>query len=97
MTKTFAIYILTNATHRVLYTGVTSDLLKRLYQHQSKDIQGFTSRYHVNKLVYYEMADNPETAIVREKALKGWTRKKKIDLIQSVNPQWNDLSETLSL
>jgi putative endonuclease len=68
---------------------------KRVYQHRMKLVPGFTSRYNVHKLVYYEVADNPEAAIVREKQIKGGSRQKKIDLISGMNPQWQDLYETL--
>ena len=93
--KQYYIYILTNKLHTVLYTGVTSDLPKRVYQHRMKMVPGFTSRYNVDKLVYYEVADNPEAAILREKQIKAGSRAKKIDLINSMNPQWQDLHETL--
>ncbi len=93
--KQFFIYILTNKHHTVLYTGVTSDLKKRVYQHRMKRIAGFTSRYNVSKLVCYEVADNPEAAISREKQLKAGSRAKKIDLINGMNPQWQDLYQTL--
>ncbi len=93
--KQFFIYILTNKHHTVLYTGVNSDLKKRVYQHRMKLIAGFTSRYKVSWLVYYEVADNVEAAISREKQIKAGSRAKKIDLINSLNPQWRDLYETL--
>ncbi len=72
MRKQYFVYILTNKHHTMLYTGVTSDLPKRIYQHRMKSVPGFTSRYNVDKLVYYDVADNPEAAIVREKQIKGW-------------------------
>jgi putative endonuclease len=95
MEKQYFVYILTNKRHTVLYTGVTSDLQKRVYQHRMRLTPGFTSRYNVDKLVFYEVADNPYAAISREKQIKGGSRKKKIDLINSMNPQWLDLYETL--
>jgi putative endonuclease len=95
MEKQYFVYILTNKRHRVLYTGVTSDLEKRIYQHRNKLIAGFTSRYNVDKLVFYEVADNPYAAISREKQIKGGSRQKKIDLINGMNPQWLDLFEML--
>jgi putative endonuclease len=70
-------------------------LQKRVYQHRMKLVPGFTTRYNVDKLVYYEVADNPEAAIMREKQIKGGSRRKKIDLINSMDPQWQDLYETL--
>ncbi len=93
--KQFFIYILTNGHHTVLYTGVSSDLKKRVYQHRMKLVAGFTSRYNVTQLVYYEVADNAEAAILREKQIKAGSRTKKIDLINSMNPQWLDLYEAL--
>jgi putative endonuclease len=95
MPKQYFVYILTNKHHTVLYTGVTSDLQKRVYQHRMKMVPGFTGRYNVSKLVYYEVADNPEAAIVREKQIKAGSRQKKIDLINAINPQRQDLYETL--
>lgn len=90
-----AVYILTNKWHRVFYTGVTGDLQRRIEEHKQKLVPGFTSRYNVTKLVYYETTENPEAAIAREKQIKGWTRQKKIDLIEQMNPTWNDLSGDL--
>lgn len=87
----YYIYILTNKTNRVLYVGVTNNLPRRLYEHQNKLIDGFTKRYNLNKLVYFEEYSEIEMAIAREKQLKGWVRRKKNDLIESVNPSWNDL------
>lgn len=87
----YYIYILTNKTNRVLYIGVTNNLPRRLYEHQNKLVDGFTKRYNLNKLVYFEEYSEIEMAIAREKQLKGWVRRKKNDLIESVNPSWNDL------
>jgi putative endonuclease len=95
MEKQYFVYILTNKRHTVLYTGVTGDLAKRIYQHRNKLVAGFTSRYNVDNLVSYEVADNPYAAISREKQIKGGSRQKKIDLINGMNPQWVDLYETL--
>ena len=85
------VYILSNRV-RTLYIGVTRDLERRLYEHKCKLVDGFTKKYNVTWLVYYESTDNPEAAIAREKELKGWRRAKKIKLIESLNPQWRDLS-----
>ena len=85
------VYILSNRV-RTLYIGVTRDLERRLYEHKCKLVDGFTKRYNVTWLVYYESTDNPEAAIAREKELKGWRGAKKIRLIESVNPRWRDLS-----
>ncbi|MEA2996816.1 MAG: putative endonuclease [Alphaproteobacteria bacterium] len=95
MEKQYFVYILTNKRHTVLYTGVTSDLQKRVYQHRMKLVAGFTSRYNVDKLVFYEVADNPDAAISREKQIKGRSRAKKIGLINNMNSQWQDLYESL--
>jgi putative endonuclease len=95
MRKQYYVYMLTNKRHTVLYTGVTSDLQKRVYQHRMKLVPGFTNRYNVEELVFYEVADNPEAAILREKQIKAGSRAKKIDLINGMNPQWLDLYESL--
>ncbi len=89
-------YILTNKSHTVLYVGVTSDLSRRIQQHKSFAIPGFVSTYRCCKLVYYERFECIEDAIQREKQLKGKTRKKKIDLINSTNMKWQDLATGLS-
>lgn len=75
----------------VLYTGITGDLIKRAYEHKQKLVEGFTKKYNINKLVYYEIFDDPENAIAREKQIKAGSRKKKIALIESTNPEWKDL------
>jgi len=93
--KTGYVYILTNKANTVLYTGVTSDLPKRIYQHKRKMVDGFSKKYNLDKLVYYEILDDIENAISREKQIKGWVRKKKIELIDSLNPTWNDLYENI--
>ena len=80
---------------KTLYTGVTNNLVRRVYEHKNKLIEGFTKKYNINKLVYFELFDNPDDAIKREKQIKGWLRKKKIDLIESMNPEWKDLSNGL--
>jgi putative endonuclease len=85
------VYILTNDSDKVLYTGVTSDLVKRVYEHKEKMVEGFTKKYNVDKLVYYEVSDGIEEAILREKQIKAGSRKKKIDLIKSMNPGFKDL------
>ena len=93
MGKHYYIYILTNKYNRVLYTGVTRNLVKRVYEHKAKLKEGFTSKYNVNKLVYFEVFNDPYLAIVREKQIKGGSRKKKLDLIRKMNPEWKDLYE----
>jgi putative endonuclease len=92
MNKTFYTYILASRS-RVIYTGVTNDLARRVYEHKKKLVLGFTSKYNVNQLVYYEEYNHPEEAILREKQIKGWLRIKKIKLIEDMNPDWKDLSE----
>lgn len=89
------VYIITNLNNRVLYTGVTSDLVKRVYEHRNKLVEGFTRKYNVTKLVYYETFDDIVNAIAREKQIKGWLRSKKITLIENSNPGWKDLYEGL--
>ncbi|MFQ5872841.1 MAG: GIY-YIG nuclease family protein [Dehalococcoidia bacterium] len=76
-----------------LYTGVTSDLARRVYGHRHKQVDGFTKRYNVSKLVYYELTEDIRSAIAREKQIKGWLRKKKVALVESLNPYWVDLAE----
>ena len=88
--KSYYIYILTNKNNTVLYVGVTNDLLRRVWQHKSKLIEGFTKKYNVTKLVYFEKYDNPTSAITREKRLKAGQRKKKLELINSFNKGWKD-------
>lgn len=89
----YHVYILTNWSNEVLYTGITNNLKRRLYEHKHKLTKGFTEKYNVDKLVYFDSTTSVEAAILREKQIKGWSRKKKIDLIESVNPKWKDLSE----
>lgn len=96
MEKSGYIYLMTNQRNQVLYTGVTSDLVKRVYEHKQKLVEGFTKKYNVSKLVYYEAFDEIMEAIAREKQIKGRLRKKKIAFIESVNPEWNDLYELVS-
>jgi len=90
--KTYYVYIMTNKS-RTLYTGVTGNLEKRVSQHKLKLIPGFTSRYHLARLVYYETCNDVRAAIQREKQIKGWLRAKKVALIIAHNPAWRDLSE----
>ncbi len=85
------IYIMTNKNNKVLYIGVTSDLPRRITEHKTGMIEGFTKKYNTHKLVYVEQYNDIETAIQREKQLKGWSHKKKVDLIERVNPDWEDI------
>ena len=91
----YYIYILTNKVNTVLYTGQTSSLLERVQQHNQGMAEGFTKRYGIYKLVYYETAEDLDGALYREKQIKGYTRKKKIALIENMNPKWADLSDKL--
>ena len=95
MDKNYYVYILTNKRNQVLYTGVTNDLKRRVYEHREKLVSGFTKKHNVYKLVFYEAADSIEAAIRREKQIKGGSRQKKIDLIIGMNPRWRDLYEEL--
>ncbi len=91
-TKNYYVYIMTNKSG-TLYIGVTNNIKKRVWQHKSKLIDGFTKKYNIQHLIYFETFDDISSAIAREKVLKGWLRKKKIELINSINPEWNDLSQ----
>ena len=90
----YFVYIMTNKS-QTLYTGVTNNLLKRVYQHKNKLIDGFTKKYNITILIYYETHEDLRAAIAREKQIKGWLRKKKIALIASMNPEWKDLYSEL--
>ncbi len=92
MGRQYYVYILTNKS-RTLYTGVTSDLERRVYDHKHKLVPGFASKYNITQLVYFDETQDIQAAISREKQIKGWLRRKKIALIESVNPEWKDLSE----
>ena len=93
--KRYYVYILTNAKHTTLYTGVTNNLKKRVWQHKGKFVESFTKRYHVDMLMYYEVSNSIESAITREKQIKAGSRQKKIDLIINMNPEWRDLYDEL--
>jgi putative endonuclease len=93
--KYYYVYILSNKYNNVLYVGITNDLIRRVYEHKNKLVEGFTEKYNVDKLVYYELFNDPINAITREKQLKGYSRKKKVELINSFNPEWEDLYESL--
>jgi len=90
--KYYFVYILTNWNNRVLYIGITNNLERRNFEHKNKLVDGFTSKYNLNKLVYFETFEDSLLAIAREKELKKWSRKKKDDLIKTKNPEWKDLS-----
>ncbi len=93
--KTFYVYMMTNRSCVVLYIGITNSLVRRVWQHQHGEIAGFTKRYNVDRLVYYECFDDPRDAISREKELKGWRRVRKNALMETLNPKWSDLSAML--
>ena len=88
LTKVYYVYILTNFINSVLYTGVTNNLVRRVYEHRSHLVKGFTDKYNVTKLVYFEATDDIEGAIFREKQIKGGSRQKKLNLVNSKNPNW---------
>ena len=88
-------YIMASGKNGTLYTGVTSDLIKRVYEHRNNLVEGFTSKYKVHRLVYWEMTDDIVVAIKREKQIKGWHRKWKLELIESMNPSWQDLYDKI--
>src|SRR5439155_19121727 len=93
--KAFYVFMMTNRSRVVLYTGITNSLMRRVWQHQNGEVEGFTKTYKVNRLVYYERFNHPRDAIAREKEIKGWRREKKSALVESMNPKWADLSPML--
>lgn len=95
MPKQAFVYMVTNLDNRVIYTGVTTNLKGRIWQHRNKVVGGFTSRYKATKLIYYEVFDDPYNAIVREKQIKSWNRARKVGLIEAHNSEWRDLWEEI--
>jgi len=95
MGRQYYVYIMTNKHNKVLYTGITNDLKRRVYEHKEKLVDGFTKKYNITKLVYYEVFEDPENAILREKQIKAGSRQKEIDLINSTNRKWLNLYEEL--
>jgi putative endonuclease len=95
MSRQYYVYIMTNKYNTVLYTGITNNLKSRIYEHKEKLVAGFTDKYNIKKLVYYEVFDDPENAISREKQIKAGSRQKKIQLINSMNKEWRDLYERI--
>ena len=89
--KDYYVYILTNEYNNVMYIGVTNNLVRRVYEHKTGIIEGFTKKYRVHKLVYYETSHDVKAALQREKQLKGWTRERKNALVESVNPEWKEI------
>ena len=96
MVKNFFVYILCNERNGTLYTGVTSDLIKRVYEHKNNLADGFTKKYNVHSLVWYEAHETAESAITKEKQIKKWNRKWKLELIEKFNPEWDDLYNSLT-
>jgi putative endonuclease len=94
--RQYYVYILTTQNNTVLYTGVTNDLIRRIYEHKHNLIDGFTKKYFVHKLVYFEMVEDAMSAIEREKQIKSWVREKKIALVNSSNPEWYDLYDEIT-
>ena len=90
--NTYYVYIMTNKKDGTLYTGVTNNLQRRVYEQKNKLLPGFTKRYNLSQLVYFDSTSDVNAAIAREKQIKGWLRTKKIELIETENPEWNDLS-----
>ena len=95
MEKYFYVYIVASDRNGTLYIGVTSNLIQRIWQHQEKQVEGFTKKYEVQKLVWFEQHENAESAIIREKRIKKWNRDWKIRLIEETNPYWNDLYSSI--
>jgi len=95
MNKNYFVYIITNKNSTTLYTGVTNDLKRRVYEHKNKLVEGFTRKYNINKLVYYEIYEDIHEAIAREKQIKGGSRAKKISLIEEMNHDWKDLYDEI--
>lgn len=93
--KTGYVYIITNYKNTTFYTGVASDIVKRVYEHKNKLIDGFSKKYNLNKLIYYEVFDDISDAINREKEIKGKSRQYKIDLINTMNPDWHDMYDSI--
>ena len=91
--KQYYVYILTNKSNNVLYIGVTNNLIRRMFEHKNKLLEGFTKKYNLTKLIHFEITEDAESAIRREKQLKNWHRDWKMNLINQYNPEWKDLSE----
>ena len=97
LVRSYYVYLLTNWNNKVMYVGVTNDLARRIYEHKSKLVPGFTEKYQVRKLVYFEETSDVEAALAREKEIKKWRREKKDALVIDRNPEWRDLSEELGI
>jgi putative endonuclease len=92
MPNTYYVYLLTNWNKKVMYIGVTNNLIRRIYEHKNKQVKGFTEKYNINKLVYFEETNDIRAALEREKEIKKWRREKKNELVEKMNPEWRDLS-----
>ena len=90
--NTYYVYILTNWNNKIMYVGITNNLQRRLYEHQHELVDGFTKKYHIHKLVYYDCCGEVTSAIAREKEIKGWTRARKNALVESKNPNWEEIT-----
>ena len=95
VSRQYYVYMMTNKRNTVLYVGVTNDLIRRAYEHREKLVDGFTKKYNIVKLVYYEVCEDVQSAILREKQIKAGARQKKIELVNRMNSEWRDLHETL--
>ena len=93
--KQYYVYLISNKNNTTIYTGITSDIKRRIWEHKNKITKGFSSKYNLHKLLYYEIYNDPENAIIREKQIKSGSREKKIELIESMNPKWIDLYDNL--
>lgn len=93
--KSYWVYILASQRNGTLYVGITNNLVKRVWEHKNKKVEGFTKKYEVHHLVYYELHENPESAIKREKQIKKWNRLWKLRIIEEMNPEWKDLYEDI--
>ena len=91
--RTYYVYLLTNWNNKVIYVGMTNDLERRIFEHKEKSVKGFTEKYNIGKLVYYEQTSEVDSAIAREKEIKKWRREKKDKLVETMNPAWRDLSD----
>ena len=95
--RQYFVYMMCNQNAKVLYIGVTNDLVRRVYEHRNRQVPGFTHRYNVDRLVYFEATPDIQSAIAREKQIKGWRRGKKDELVSTLNPDWEDLGRSLGL
>ncbi|MBO5223101.1 MAG: GIY-YIG nuclease family protein [Clostridia bacterium] len=95
MYMNYYVYLITNKSNSVFYIGITNNLVRRIYEHKGKFVEGFSRRYNLEKLIYYEVYNSPEDAIAREKQLKNWRRDKKLDLIIKINTEFNDLYDDI--